>query len=159
MKDIIKELENKKMIHTYIDKFIEPNPNLINESKIKINESNECIIGSYTEKNKNPFQENINVLVAVSASRVLIDYRKSIIVENDTKERIIEKSESHIGAFELNGDIVDMTKVITNRTRSTISDKEEEIVVKKEYKFFKGEKNLLTNPYGIDDISLRIKRR
>ena len=50
-----------------------------------------------------------------------------------------------------------MTKVITDRTISSTSDKTEETVVKKEYKFFEGEKDLLTNPYGLDDISLRIK--
>ena len=158
MKDIIKDLENKKMVHNYINMFIEPDPNLMNEDKIKINEEKDYIIGSYSNKDNNPFNENINAVIVISNTRVLIDYKKSIIIKNDEDNKIMEKSESHIGGFELKDNKVDMTKVITNRTRTNISDKEEETIVKRGFKYFRGENDLLNNPYGFDEISLKIKK-
>ena len=150
MKDIIKDLENKKMVHNYINMFIEPDPNLMNEDKItRTNISN---------KDNNPFNENINAVIVISNTRVLIDYKKSIIIKNNEDNKIMEKSESHIGGFELKDNKVDMTKVITNRTRTNISDKEEETIVKRGFKYFRGENDLLNNPYGFDEISLKIKK-
>lgn len=159
MDKAIRLLEDKKMVHSYISKFVEPSANIVDESKIQINRQENYVVGTYRNVIDYPYVENVNFVAVVSNGRVLIDYRKSSIVTDDNQKPIIHNKESHVGGFELNNNLVEMNKIVTNKTYTYANSKSEEKVVKQRFKYFRGETGLLENPYGFDEISLIVNRR